>query len=142
MSKSSHESFQGYARPKSSSNRSFGFVVGGIFLFLALWPLVHAQSPRWWALIPAVPLLALAVIKPALLQKPNDAWQKLGLLLGKIISPIVMGVIFYLWITPMALILRLMKKRFLTLQFEPEAASYWIARAPREPDPARLRRPY
>jgi hypothetical protein len=140
--KSNHESLEGFARQKTGSNRSFGFVVGGVFLLLALWPLVHMQAPRWWALVPALPLLTLAAINPALLQKPNELWQKLGLVLGKIVNPIVMGVIFYLWITPIAFILRLMKKRFLALQFEPEAASYWIVRAPREPDPARLRRPY
>jgi hypothetical protein len=142
MSKSSHENFAGFARRKTSSNRSFGVVVGGVFLLLALWPLVHAQPPRWWALIPALPLLTLAAINPALLQKPNEWWQQLGLLLGKIVSPIIMGAIYYLWITPIALILRLMKKRFLFLQFEPDAVSYWIVRSPREPDPARLRRPY
>jgi hypothetical protein len=142
MKSNSHESFQGYARQKTGSNRSFGLVVGGILLLIGLWPLVHAEPLRWWAVVPAAPLLVLAAVRPALLQKPNQWWAQLGMLLGKIVSPIVLGIIYYLWITPFAVVLRLMKKRLLTLEFEPDAKSYWIVRPPTDPDPARLRRPY
>ncbi len=142
MKGNSHESFEGFARKKTGSNRSFGLVVGGLFALIALWPLVHGETPRWWALVLAAPLLTLAIFRPALLQQPNDWWAKLGLLLGRIVSPIVMGVIFYLWITPIALILRLLKKPLLDLELKPDAASYWIVRSPADPDPARLRRPY
>jgi hypothetical protein len=142
MKSSSHESFVGYARQKTSSNRSFGLVLGGVFSVIALWPLWHSEAPRYWLLAPALLLIALAGIRPDVLQKPNAWWARLGQLLGRIVSPIVMGVIFYLWITPFALILRLMKKPLLSLKLEPDAKSYWIVRPAADPDPARLRRPY
>jgi predicted membrane metal-binding protein len=142
MKSNSHESFQGYAREKTGSNRSFGFVIGGVFVLIALWPLVHGEPPRYWALAPAVPLIVLAAFRPDMLQRPNELWAKFGLLLGRIVSPIVMGVIFYLWITPFALVMRLFKKRLLALEFERDAASYWIVRPAADPDAARLRRPY
>ncbi len=142
MKGNSHESFEGHARQKTGSNRSFGFVLGGAFSLIALWPLFHGEMQRYWALVLAVPLLTLAVFRPDALQKPNEWWAKLGLLLGRIVSPIVMGVIFYLWITPIALILRLLKKPLLSIELEPDAESYWIVRPPADPDPARLRRPY
>jgi hypothetical protein len=68
--------------------------------------------------------------------------MKLGLLLGMIISPIVMGAIYFLWVTPYAFVVRLMGKRLLDLDMNRESKSYWVVRAPVEPNPAHLRRPY
>jgi hypothetical protein len=101
------------------------------------------EGPRLWALIPAVPLVVLAAVYPAALAPLNKLWFKLGLLLGRIISPIVLGIIYYVWITPIALIMRLSGKKFLALDFDPDAKSYWIIRQPAKVDAAaRLRRPY
>lgn len=143
MKGNSHESFESHLSTKMGSERSFGFVVGGILLVIALWPLLSGEGPRLWALIPALPLIALAAIRPALLAPLNKLWFKLGLLLGRIVSPIVLGIVYYLWITPFAVVMRLMGKKLLALDFEPEAKSYWIIRQPAKADAAtRLRRPY
>ena len=143
MKGSSHESFESHVETNMGSERSFGFIVGGILLVIALWPLMYGNGPRLWAFIHALPLIALAAVRPALLVPLNKLWFKLGILLGRIISPIVLGIIYYLWITPIAFILRLSGKKFLALDFDPNAKSYWIIRQPAKIDAAaRLRRPY
>ncbi len=143
MKGNSHESFESHVPDKMGSERSFGFVVGGILLLIAIWPLHAGHAPYWLVLAPAVALIALAAIRPALLAPLNKLWFKLGMLMGRIISPIVLGIVYYLWITPIALILRLTGKKFLALGFDPDAKSYWIIREPAKIDAAaRLRRPY
>jgi len=143
MKGNSHESFESHLPTEMGSERSFGYVVGGVLLAIALWPLHAGEGPHLWALIPALPLIALATIRPALLAPLNKLWFKLGILLGRIISPIVLGIVYYLWITPIALVMRLAGKKFLALGFEPEAKSYWIIRQPvKIAADARMRRPY
>jgi hypothetical protein len=143
MKGNSHESFESHVETKMGSERSFGYVVGGILLVIALWPLMSGEGPRLWALVPALSLIALAAIRPSLLAPLNKLWFRLGLILGRIVSPIVLGIVYYLWITPIALVMRLTGKKFLALGFEPEAKSYWIVREPAKADAAtRLRRPY
>jgi len=143
MKGKSHESFESVVPEKMGSERSFGFTVGGILLAIALWPLHAWETPYWWALIPALALIALAALRPALLAPVNKLWFKLGVLLGRIISPLVLGIIYFLWITPIALLMRLMGKKFLALGFDPAAQSYWIIREPAKAEAAvRMRRPY
>jgi hypothetical protein len=143
MKGNSHESFESIVPEKMGSERSFGFTVGGILLVIALWPLHAGMAPHWWALVPALPLLVLAAIRPPLLAPANKVWFKLGLLLGRIISPIVLGIVYFLWITPFAVIMRWTGKKLLALGFEPKAESYWIMRQPVKAEAsARMRRPY
>jgi hypothetical protein len=143
MQGNSHESFESVVPEKISSERSFGYTVGGIFAVLSLIWAYTGHYPFWWALIPAVPLIALAAIRPALLAPLNKLWFKLGLLLGRVVSPIVLGIVYFLWITPFALVMRLMGKKLLALDFDPEAKSYWIIREPAKVEASvRLRRPY
>lgn len=143
MKGSSHESFESHVETKMGSERSFGFIVGGIFLAVALWPVMHAAMPRLWALAIGLPLVALAAFRPGLLAPLNKVWFEIGLALGRLVSPIVLGIIYYLWITPIAFILRLSGKKFLALDFDAKAKSYWIIRQPAKVDAAaRLRRPY
>lgn len=143
MKGNSHESFESHIPEKMGSERSFGYVVGGILLLIALWPLHAGHAPYWFVLAPAVPLIALAAIRPTLLAPLNKLWFKLGMLLGRIVSPIVLGIVYFLWITPIAFIMRLAGKKFLALDFEPDAKSYWIIREPAKAEAAvRLRRPY
>jgi hypothetical protein len=143
MKGNSHESFESVLPEKIGSERSFGYTVGGIFAVLALIWSYTGHYPFWWALIPAVPLIALAAIRPSLLAPLNKAWFKLGILLGTVISPIVLGIIYYLWITPIAFFMRRSGKKFLALDFDPEAKSYWIIREPAKVEASvRLRRPY
>jgi Saxitoxin biosynthesis operon protein SxtJ len=143
MKGNSHESFESHVPEKMGSERSFGYVVGGIFAVLsAIWAYT-GHFPFWWPLIPAVPLLALAAMRPSLLAPLNKLWFKLGILLGSIISPIVLGIIYFLWITPIALLMRTAGKKFLALGFDRDAKSYWIIREPANVEASvRLRRPY
>lgn len=115
MKGNTHESFEAHVAVRGGSERSFGWVVGSVLLLIALWPLLHADGPRLWALVPALLLIGFALIYPAALRSLNQLWFRLGLLLGRIVSPIVLGVIYFLWITPFAIALRLMKKKLLAL---------------------------
>src|SRR4051812_46578257 len=89
MKGNSHESFESVVPDKMGSERSFGFTVGGILLAIALWPLHAGNALHWWALMPALPLLVMAALQPSLLAPLNKLWFKLGLLLGRVISPVV-----------------------------------------------------
>ena len=143
MKGNSHERFESVLPEKISSERSFGYTVGGIFAVLSLIWAYTGHFPFWWPLIPAVPLITLAAVRPSLLGPLNKLWFKLGILLGTVISPIVLGIIYFLWITPIAFLMRSMGKKFLALDFQPEAKSYWIIREPAKADAAvRMRRPY
>ncbi|HET7681215.1 MAG TPA: SxtJ family membrane protein [Xanthobacteraceae bacterium] len=143
MKGNSHESFESTLPEKMGSERSFGFTVGGILLLIALWPLHASEHPHWWVLFPAVLLIMIAAFDPDLLVPLNKLWFKLGILLGRIVSPIVLGIIYFGFITPYAYVMRLMGKKLLLLDFDPQAKSYWIIREPAKIDAAaRMRRPY
>ena len=79
-----------------SSDRSFGLVFAAVFSIIAGWPLVHWQSPRWWGLVVATAFAVVALVRPQLLHPLNRVWLALGRLLHKIVSPLVMGAVFFL----------------------------------------------
>jgi hypothetical protein len=93
----------------------------------------------WAVLAIAAALAALATLAPATLHGANRAWHALGLALGRVVNPIVLGAMFFLVVTPIGLLMRLFGKRPLQLRFEPQAKSYWIERAPRGPAPESMR---
>ena len=110
---------------KISSNRNFGIVFFVVFLLVALYPLTNQNEIRLWALIISILFLVLGILNSKLLSPLNRLWFKFGLFLGKIISPIVMGVIFFFVVTPIGLLMRLLRKDLLSLKFNNEK-SYWI----------------
>ena len=110
---------------KISSNRSFGIVFFIIFFLVALYPLLTNQEIRLWALIISVIFLILGLLKSKLLTPLNKLWFRFGIFLGKIISPIIMGIIFFLVVTPIGIIMRLLGKDLLNLKYNKEK-SYWI----------------
>ena len=110
---------------KISSNRSFGTVFFIVFLLIALYPLLKGNDLRIWSLIISFIFLFLGLINSRILTPFNRLWFKFGLFLGKIISPIVMGIIFFFVVTPIGLLMRLLKKDLLSLKFNNEK-SYWI----------------
>ena len=110
---------------KISSNRSFGIVFFVVFLLIALYPLLNGQEIRLWALIISAVFLILGLLKSKLLTPLNKLWFRFGIFLGKIISPIIMGFIFFLVVTPIGLIMRLLGKDVLNLKYNKEK-SYWI----------------
>ena len=113
---------------KISSNRSFGLLFFVVFLIVSLWPLTHEGSIRIWSVIVSAVFLILGLINSRLLTPLNVLWFKLGMILGAIISPIVMGIIFFLVVTPTGFILRVMGKDLLNKKYDKEKETYWIKR--------------
>ena len=110
---------------KIGSNKSFGIVFFIVFLLIAIYPLINNGELRIWSLIIAIIFLILGLINSKVLTPLNKLWIKFGLLLGKVISPLIMGIIFFLVVTPTALIMRIIGKDLLNLKFN-NKKSYWI----------------
>ena len=113
---------------KISSNRNFGLVFFFVFLIVSLWPLLNENSPRIWSIVIAVIFLILGLLNSKLLTPLNKLWFKFGLFLGSIISPIIMGIIFFLVIAPTGLVMKLMGKDLLDKKYDNKKKSYWINR--------------
>tara|TARA_B100001027_G_scaffold17785_1_gene10678 strand:+ start:371 stop:760 length:390 start_codon:yes stop_codon:yes gene_type:complete len=113
---------------KIGSNRSFGIVFFIVFFLISIYPLVNSESIRIWSLIVSLIFLTLGVINSKLLSPLNKVWFKFGLFLGRIISPILMGIIFFLVVTPIALLMRILKKDLLNLKFS-KNNTYWIEKS-------------
>ena len=112
---------------KISSNRRFGIVFFVVFLLVSIWPLLGEQSLRIWSLAVSLIFLVLGIFNSRLLTPLNLVWIKFGELLGKIISPIVMGVVYFAIITPMGIFMRLIRKDLLKTKLS-NNNSYWIKR--------------
>ena len=110
---------------KISSNRSFGIVFFIVFFLIALYPLINNEEIRIWSLIISLIFLILGLINSRILNPLNKLWFKFGILLGKIVSPIIMGIIFFLVVTPIGFIMRILGKDVLNLKFNANK-SYWI----------------
>ena len=110
---------------KVGSNRSFGIVFFVVFLLVSLYPLISGDNVRFWSLAISGIFLILGILNSNLLTPLNKIWFKFGILLGRIISPIVMGIIFFLVVTPIAFIMRLLGKDLLNLKYS-DNQSYWI----------------
>ena len=113
---------------KIGSNRSFGIVFSIAFLLISLYPLINGENLRLWALIISIVFFVLGIINSNLLKPLNKLWFKFGLLLGKIISPIIMGMIFFVVVTPIAILMRLLRKDLLNLKFN-KNNTYWIKKS-------------
>jgi len=130
-----HEDFSRSQEVKTSSNRAFGWVFVTVFLIIALWPLVSGGALRWWLLIVSAMVAVVTIAAPALLTVPNRLWQRFGLLLHRIVSPVVLAIMFYGVITPMGVLMRAFGKDPLRLRRNGSAQSYWIKRDPPGPKP-------
>lgn len=120
---------------EGSSDRVFGLVFAGVFSVVALWPLVQGEAIRLWAMLVAVAFLVLAIAIPRSLSQLNRLWMRLGLLMGRVVSPVAIGIVYYLTVVPTGLIMRALGKDPLRLRFERELPSYWIKREPPGPNP-------
>ena len=112
---------------KKTSEKSFGILFCIVFFIIAFWPILDGNLIRLWAIFPAFIFLFLAFIKPELLNPLNLLWIKLGDQLGKIVAPIIMLLIYFFILTPISLILKVLKKDLINLKFSPKN-SYWIKR--------------
>ena len=110
---------------KIGSNRSFGIVFFVVFLIIAIYPLINGDELRLWSLIISIVFLFLGLFNSKILNPLNKLWFKFGIFLGKIVSPLVMGIIFFLVVTPIGLLMRLLNKDLLNLKFN-NNSSYWI----------------
>ena len=113
---------------KISSNRSFGIVFFIVFLLIALYPLLKDNDLRIWSLVISFIFLILGLINSKILTPLNRLWFKFGLLLGKFISPLIMGIIFFVVVTPIGIMMRLFKKDLLNLKYN-KKESYWIEKS-------------
>lgn len=127
---------------QGSSDRSFGFVFAIVFALLGLWPLLGGAAMRLWALALSGLFLACAVLRPALLGPLNRVWYRFGMLLHAIVSPVALGVIFFIGIVPVGLIMRAVGRRPLNLAFDRDAQSYWVKREPPGPAPKGMSDPF
>ena len=110
---------------KLPSNRNFGIVFFVVFLLIAIYPIINNQNIRIWSLIIASIFFILGIINSNLLKPLNKVWFKFGMLLGKIISPLVMSIIFFMVVTPIGLIMRVFKKDLLNLKYN-KNSTYWV----------------
>jgi hypothetical protein len=110
---------------KIGSNKSFGIIFFVVFLLIAAYPLINNGELRVWSLVLSLAFLILGLLNSKILYPLNKIWFKFGLLLGRIVSPLVMVIIFFLVVTPIGLLMRILNKDLLNLKFN-KSKSYWI----------------
>ncbi len=130
-----HEDLSRDQHVEGSSDRSFGVVFAIVFLLIAAWPLLYGATPRWWAVGVGLVFALIAAFRPRLLAGLNRWWIKLGILLGRLVSPIALGVLFFGVLVPIGVVMRIVGKDPLRLKRDADAASYWIPRKPPGPPP-------
>ena len=113
---------------KISSNRSFGLLFFIVFLAISLWPLKSQEDLRLWAFILALIFFVLGILNSKFLTPLNKLWMKFGIFLGSIISPFVMGIVFFMVVTPVGLIMRFLGKDLLRIKKSKFVSTYWISR--------------
>lgn len=128
-----HETRTGHGKVKGSSERSFGVVFTVVFLIIALFPLVGNWTAwdqvRLWSVAIAAVLLAISFFAPSVLAPANRAWLWFGLLLNKIVSPLVLGVMFFIVLTPISLFRRMFSKTSIAMRGDDSVDSYWTMRS-------------
>ena len=137
----SHESYQ-RDEVKRGSDRSFGFVFASVFAVFAGIALLRDSGLWAWWLAAATVFFVAAIGFPRALDPLNRAWHRFGLLLGKVTTPIVLGLLFFFTVTPTAIVFRLLGKDPLRLKMDPGAATYWIVRDPPGPEPDTMHRQF
>ena len=113
---------------KISSNRNFGLVFFIVFLIISTWPLTNEEPVRIWSAIISSVFLILGLMNSKLLTPLNKLWFKFGMILGAIVAPVVMGVVFFLVITPIGLFMKIIGKDLLNIKYDKRKKTYWIKR--------------
>jgi hypothetical protein len=137
-----HEDLGRQDKAGAGSERSFGMVFAVVFGVIALWPVFDGGRMRAWAAAVAAFFFIAGLLMPPVLQPLNRLWFLFGAALHRIVSPLIMGLLFYLTVTPIALIMRIVGKDPLRLKFDRAARSYWIERHPAGPAPETMRRQF
>lgn len=113
---------------KISSNRNFGLVFFIVFLIVSLWPLTYGAQIRIWSITLSLVFLILGLMNSQLLTPLNKLWFKFGMTLGAIVAPLVMGIVFFLVVTPIGLVMRIIGKDLLNKKYDKGKNTYWIKR--------------
>ena len=113
---------------KRSSNRSFGVLFFVVFLVVGFWPMLNNEAPNYYLILFSLIFLILGLLNSKLLSPLNNLWIKFGEILGKVIAPIVMAVVYFLILTPISLLVRLFGKDLIGMKFSNNIKSYWIKR--------------
>lgn len=141
-----HENMAERDDVKLGSERSFGFVFAVVFAIVSAVPVVTADGGladvRFWALGVAVAFAVVALVRPQVLRPLNKLWFRFGLLLHKVVNPLVMGLMFFVVVSPIGLLMRALGKTPLKTGFDPDAESYWIERDPPGPAPESMKRQF
>ena len=114
-----------YKDIKIGSNRSFGVVFFVVFLLIGLWPILKGNEIRIWSIVISLIFLILGILNSKILTPFNKVWFRFGIFLGKIVSPLVMGLIFFAVVTPIGILMRFLNKDLLNLKFN-KNSTYWI----------------
>ena len=109
---------------KKSSSKSFGYLFFGLFLILSLWPVLNDNSINFLFLSISAVFLILTILKSKILDFLNNYWIKLGELLGRVVAPIIMFLVFFVIVTPLSLLTKLLKKDLLNMRFN-DSKTYW-----------------
>jgi ABC-type sulfate transport system permease subunit len=137
-----HESLTREEEVQGSSDRAFGIVFTVVFALIGLFPLLRGREPRLWALGVAAAFLLAALVFPRVLGPLNRLWFRFGMLLHRVVSPVVLGVIYFLVFTPLGVLMRALGKRPLSLSFDSSARSYWVVREPAAPPSETMKRQF
>jgi hypothetical protein len=134
-----HEEFTRHESVANSSERSFGLTVGAVCCGIGALRLYYGQSYAFWVMGLGIVLAVLALLRPSVLVPLNRLWMQLGLLLSRIINPVIMTLLYCVTIVPVGVAMKLRGKDLLRLKYDPSAASYWILREPPGPAPDSMR---
>lgn len=137
-----HENFSRDEEVRGSSDRSFGVVFTVVFALIGLFPLLGGGELRLWALGVAGAFLLAALVVPRVLAPLNRLWFRFGMLLHRVVSPLVMGIVYFAVFTPLGALMRALGKRPLALSFDRSAESYWIVRESAEPPSETMKRQF
>jgi hypothetical protein len=137
-----HEDLTREQHVEGSSDRAFAFVFAFVFAVIALWPVFSGSALRAWAAAVALAFAVVGVVRPTWLGPANRLWMRFGLLLGGIVSPIALGALFYVVMTPIGVLMRLCGNDPLRLRRDAAAQSYWLRRQPPGPTPRSMNRQF
>ena len=108
------------------SEKTFGYFFSFIFVIIAIYPYINGGDLRAWSLLISLLILVITFLKPRLLSKLNYLWAKLGILIGGIVSPIVLGIVYFFVVFPTGLLMKIFRKDILNINFDDKKSSYWI----------------
>jgi len=137
-----HESIERDDDVVGGSDRAFGLVMAGACAVFGSLPLLRLHAPVWWLYGVGAVFLAVALTRPALLAPLNRLWTRFGLLLHRVVSPVMLGAMYYGVMVPAGLIMRLVGRDPLRLKRDPRATTYWVERQPPGPEPQSMRQQY